>query len=286
MQRKLLFSFGVVLLVGLVLVGAWFGWRQMQKIQPLANQNSPTTEAVQPPDPDGGTARCQELTEASLQERCKNFDYVTVVTLTAVENKDSQWCQRLTTPANQDQCLIQVAAASQDETLCQRVAEDSRQRCLSNFIQQTDDFARCAQLADAAATDACQYSIVSKNAQDEKWCSQLTASDNRDKCYEYWYTFQARRSVDYTLCKKITRAGGEQRCLQLLPVDSDGDLLDDYTEQALAKSDPTKADTDGDGLTDYEEYHTYHTDPTKADTDGDGYSDGIEIKNGHDPLKR
>jgi len=80
------------------------------------------------------------------------------------------------------------------------------------------------------------------------------------------------------------------------PVDSDGDLLDNFTETngweifvdtsgygdpslvevRQVTSDPTMTDTDGDGLSDWEEW-LFGTDPRDPDTDHDGISDYDEI---------
>lgn len=43
-------------------------------------------------------------------------------------------------------------------------------------------------------------------------------------------------------------------------------------------------DPDNDGLFNEQE-KIYGTDPNKSDTDEDGYNDGLEVSNGHDPLK-
>ena len=58
------------------------------------------------------------------------------------------------------------------------------------------------------------------------------------------------------------------------------------TTQAITYSGASRGvDSDGDLLTDDRE-RELGTDPKKKDTDGDGYSDGVEVANGHDPLKK
>ncbi|MHA1259334.1 MAG: hypothetical protein ACTSRO_06790 [Candidatus Heimdallarchaeaceae archaeon] len=93
-------------------------------------------------------------------------------------------------------------------------------------------------------------------------------------------------------------------------MDSDGDYLDDLTEQFYQTNksisdtdsdgfvdgwevqvglnpliDDAKEDKDNDGLTNYEEAKTYHTSLFTADTDKDGLLDGWEVEKGHNPLK-
>ena len=69
-----------------------------------------------------------------------------------------------------------------------------------------------------------------------------------------------------------------------LPVDSDGDGIDDHLEHRV-RTDPWAVDTDGDGLLDGEEQaHGAH--PLLADTDGDGLDDGTEVNLQTDPAAR
>lgn len=72
------------------------------------------------------------------------------------------------------------------------------------------------------------------------------------------------------------------RDLTFVPVDSDGDGVDDHVEEEIG-TDPTLPDTDGDGLDDGEELDL-GTDPLDPDTDGDGLEDGDEVDLGLDPL--
>jgi parallel beta-helix repeat protein len=65
--------------------------------------------------------------------------------------------------------------------------------------------------------------------------------------------------------------------------DSDGDMLSDYDEIIVRKTDPTKVDTDNDALTDYYEILN-GTNPFLPDSDFDGYPDGLEVLYLSDPT--
>lgn len=67
-------------------------------------------------------------------------------------------------------------------------------------------------------------------------------------------------------------------------LDSDGDYIDDLSEETWLQTDSHIRDSDSDHLTDGEEFLCYHTDPTNPDTDGDGFLDGEEINVGTNPL--
>ncbi|WP_367872145.1 hypothetical protein [Luteolibacter sp. Populi] len=73
--------------------------------------------------------------------------------------------------------------------------------------------------------------------------------------------------------------------------DTDGDGLNDGTQETAAGTSPLNPDSDGDGLNDGLEYLTIHSSPTTKDTDGDGQTDGGEVRGlgdtstvGSDPL--
>ncbi len=65
--------------------------------------------------------------------------------------------------------------------------------------------------------------------------------------------------------------------------DADQDGFTNLEELSL-QTDLSRADTDGDLLSDYEEVKVYKTNPLIFDTDGDGAGDGIEISFGTNPL--
>lgn len=71
-------------------------------------------------------------------------------------------------------------------------------------------------------------------------------------------------------------------CGQVTPFDSDGDGVDDATEQFFLGTNPFVCDTDGDGLTDSEVYAGLN--PLNPDSDGDGASDGEEVAAGSNPF--
>lgn len=70
-------------------------------------------------------------------------------------------------------------------------------------------------------------------------------------------------------------------------LDSDGDQISDEDELSGVwghVTNPFAWDSDGDGLDDLTEQRVYGTDPNNRDTDGDGYSDRTEINFNSDPL--
>jgi hypothetical protein len=66
--------------------------------------------------------------------------------------------------------------------------------------------------------------------------------------------------------------------------DADGDMVADYVEINIHRTDPNDPDTDGDGLDDGEEMDTYGTDPLMVDSNSDGYPDGFVVAAGFDPT--
>lgn len=69
----------------------------------------------------------------------------------------------------------------------------------------------------------------------------------------------------------------------LIPVDTDGDGIEDDAEQSLYNSNPSKKDSDDDGVHDLTEV-LCGTKADVADSDADGHNDYTEITNGYNPL--
>lgn len=65
--------------------------------------------------------------------------------------------------------------------------------------------------------------------------------------------------------------------------DSDGDNLSNYDE-SIYETDPYRIDSDCDMLDDYSEVYIYGTNPLISDSDMDSYSDAQEVAEGTDPL--
>ncbi|MHA1556309.1 MAG: FG-GAP-like repeat-containing protein [Candidatus Heimdallarchaeota archaeon] len=124
----------------------------------------------------------------------------------------------------------------------------------------------------------------------------LTADLNGDNLTEIIYTKSywdgdAMESIHKIHCLSlsgVTRSGPEQwYCFRGSPfctgqIDSDGDYLDDLTEQYYS-CDENDPDMDSDNLTDGEEIFL-GTNPKNNDTDNDGHSDYEEVIAGTDPL--
>lgn len=182
-----------------------------------------------------------------------------------------------------------------------------------------------AELARAAATPAaCQgltdaaYSncvgLIARDTKDIKVCSALT-DDTKTSCQDAIVLLQATSAQDYKLCSALHDVTKQASCqAQILPSIlaagecSTYDIPQDQCDQqsaldaAIVAGNPAGCDTlqanfaaschdifssidaDHDGLSLAEE-SKYGTSDQQADTDGDGYDDGVEVANGHDPLK-
>ncbi|MFT5424695.1 MAG: hypothetical protein ACI89L_002493 [Phycisphaerales bacterium] len=92
---------------------------------------------------------------------------------------------------------------------------------------------------------------------------------------------EARRSLLALLALLVISTAAQSATAQ----DSDGDGLDDFSEQFIFGTNPNDPDTDNDFLNDGQEVLVYTTDPLNPATDGDGLPDGVEVFSvGTDPL--
>lgn len=164
----------------------------------------------------------------------------------AEETKNVSLCEKLDAVQKED-CIWGVANAKQDETLCEKLQnETSKAGCINSilFKKATSAFkiGLCDKIPDDSTKEGCRDYIL----------GPITA----ENC--------SSRGKDAVRCASIMEAEREKEA-----------------QDAAFLNDP-----DFDGLSSNQEQNTYHTDPNNADTDGDGYSDGQEVNSGHDPLKK
>jgi len=203
----------------------------------------------------------------------------------AISSGDADQCAKILSITSRDSCFSGVAANRKNQDICQQISsQDQQTLCRIGVMVALNDFEQCSKLTAEDLIKRCQESVVSRNNSSE-FCQRLKNAGSQEKCLELYYTRKAILREDYSLCAKITIAGGKQRCLAQLPADTDGDGLSDEFEKYRLHTDAGKADTDGDGLSDYDEAIIYLTNPLNSDTDGDGVSDGTEVAENHDPLQ-
>jgi len=166
-------------------------------------------------------------------------------------------------------------------------------------------------------TGAEQWSFPLEGTNAEPHYPVISDIDNdnfADIIYSHYIPTGQLSSVRCISFSGIVRSSKQQWCTDRGSVfhtgflDSDGDYLDDLTEEYLQTNkfdedtdedniddgieflsyhtNPTSSDTDADGLFDGDEVLIYNTDPLLNDTDGDGYLDGVEVDAGSDPLNK
>ncbi len=203
-----------------------------------------------------------------------------------------------------------AALKTEAVSLCERLEENSRDRCLQDFALSKNSQETC-KLLSAEAQSGCEDAFVWKKARAEtsfRACASITSEETRGKCEnemtlrviaagtcekegvdqvncdDAQVVRQAVLAQDFALCDRLSSSVRIIVCKALVG-DSDADvdgLM--FTEEGTSGSDPKRSDSDSDGLSDAEEVHVWKTDPTKSDTDGDGFSDKIEVDGGYNPL--
>ncbi len=212
------------------------------------------------------------------------------------------------------------SVANVQDRINQAVADCSKEqdpiacaaRTQSTLARQAAAPGACTGLADAAYNNC--VNLIARDTKDIKTCDSLSG-DAKSGCQDMVTFLLAVAAKDYNLCAGIHEAVRHDSCqAQILPsilqagTCSTYGIAQDQCDQqaamdaAINVGNPTGCDTlntdfatqchdifdsidaDHDGLTLAEEFK-YGTSDQKADTDGDGYDDGVEIANGHDPLK-
>ncbi|TSC75790.1 MAG: hypothetical protein G01um101431_1117 [Parcubacteria group bacterium Gr01-1014_31] len=277
----------ILLLVFAVVAGAWWYLRG-RNVTPSSGPRATASPAATGPGPTAEeVARCDDIAAKDKVPECQKVGYYvwnTVQSGKAHKANDPAACAAVDNAEDRDNCYEWYATTGIDEAPCGSISTDEgKQRCRSAVLSWGSDFSACA----SAPTDEdrvfCEQQVLINNRVDDpSYCDQYEVAV-RTRCLERYWTVQATTKVDYQACRKIADAAAAQRCLASLPVDTDGDGLSDYAEQASYRTDPKAADSDSDGLSDYDELRVYRTDPKKVDTDSDGYSDGVEVQGGFDP---
>jgi hypothetical protein len=199
---------------------------------------------------------------------------------------------------------ISDCSTEQDLTACAERAQSELARAAATPES-------CKGLADAAYNNC--VNLIARDTKEIKTCDALQG-DAKSGCRDAIFFLQAIAARDYNLCSSVNDATRQASCqAQILPSILAAGTCSTYSipaakcdqqaafDAVIAKGDPagcdtlgdlavscsdifTSIDADHDGLTLAREF-AYGTSDQMADTDGDGYDDGVEVANGHDPLK-
>ncbi len=111
-------------------------------------------------------------------------------------------------------------------------------------------------IADNNNSDKAAVTVMAYGLRQKAENRNLDSEKQGIKTFRNIYGYNPNTTEDWNIMQAITYSGATRG------VDTDGDLLTDEREKGLG------------------------TDPNNKDSDGDGYLDGIEVANGHDPLKK
>lgn len=200
-----------------------------------------------------------------------------------LSEKDMKRCKELELK-NKESCLYHIAVVDKKIELCEGLSNEDT--CKLEIVKGQNDWNACNTLTDASSKELCQKNyVLLKKAEGDVLCNAVPKED-KQLCLNYYFYSIAVGKFDYVSCRKIIDKKMLDECLSVMPADSDGDDISNFSENNVYYTDSNKKDTDGDGLSDYDEIFKYKTDPLKPDTDGDGYNDGEEVRSNHNPLGR
>jgi hypothetical protein len=267
MSKKIIII--LVIIIILTLAGGVF-WYASNNQDPSRNQDQNVNISDEPFLEDGLPEfvideRCAQIQNPDERALCEEDDLETwqvSVFVRATDEQNSSLCRLLLTLESQEECLLSYADTFPDASVCAQLTDQAlKTDCENRMVYKKNDFSECYKLDIIETREYCfQRAVVHSENGGRDLCPTLLGND-QNKCWEIYYTQSALSRVDYDECRKIPTPEGIQRCLDVMPVDSDGD-----------------------GLSDTRERNKYLTDPNNPDTDGDGYSDGEEVKNGFSPL--
>jgi hypothetical protein len=201
-----------------------------------------------------------------------------------------EWCEYLSDEAYKDECIIEVAAQTNNLEICAKYFDGEpfkTEKCEQaiKVLQVLNDksipFEECKNFNVLESKALCFKGKMSQLGWD---CEKIKIDFYKKLCISK-KNFATSKSIEE--CEKIPleqyRKVCEKICStekKIYEIDSDNDGINDGMELFLFL-DPFNPDTDGDKLLDGEEMSEYHTNPIEKDTDGDGLTDYEEIKIHH-----
>lgn len=172
-------------------------------------------------------------------------------------------CKKITDSDAKKQCIISVASAISDETMCNLVEDRNiANTCIASIqlkkIVASGKLAECNNLP-SAFVNTCidSFSVNFKKTSD---CDVFKDGARCKNLVEHTAAINAR---DLKACDKINDQDLKAHCqlvIKSMPLDSDADGLSDNQEMSMS-TDPFNKDTDGDGVSDGQEINITHTNP-------------------------
>ncbi len=153
-------------------------------------------------EPEPEPKSCEEITDSEEQAGC----YINL----AMATSDASLCEKIIYDVeHRNKCYIHVAEHTGDANICERISDSSLQeKCYFWVAGQTGEADTCVGIVDSSLQNVC-YAEVAEKKGDASFCEKIDDSHIGDKCYRD----VGIQTNDRSLCEKIIEDQAKQKCL-------------------------------------------------------------------------
>jgi hypothetical protein len=160
---------------------------------------------------------------------------------TGISNQDENYCDKVNSVYDRDNCYLRVAAAKNDSSICDKMSgtlalydknscysivashlnnielclkiekPETKDRCFASFAEKEKDISPCDRVSNQEIKDECYFNVAfSKRDKDffSKICPIIQIQEHKDDCY-VWYAALVK---DYSICQNVVEEGKKSMC--------------------------------------------------------------------------
>jgi hypothetical protein len=148
---------------------------------------------------------CEEITDNEEQAGC----YIDL----AMATSDASLCEKIIyNVEHRDKCYVVLAEHTGNANICEGVTDSSlREKCYFWVAEQTESDVSCEEMEYSPLQEECYVNLAEKT-DDGGFCEKITTIHIRDKCY----IKVGIQTKDRSLCEKIIEDRARQKCFDVI----------------------------------------------------------------------
>lgn len=160
---------------------------------------------------------CQKIAGDEEKKLChaRGYDiWVGDIKSKSIDLKDSSVCDRIPLSDDRDLCLLEIIRVLPQTTVCDSIKASSRKEdCKARLISRENNFLKCREIQEGVDRLFCFIRVIGNSGGGEKFCPTLVGED-QNVCWEIFYTGEAQRAEDPSICQKIQAEEGRKNCVK------------------------------------------------------------------------
>lgn len=160
---------------------------------------------------------CQNIASDEEKKLCQSLGYdiwVGDIKSKSIDSKDSSVCDRIPLSDDRDLCFLEIIRVLPQAKVCDAIKASSRKEdCTARLISSENNFSKCREIRESVDRLFCFIRVIGNSKGGEKLCPTLVGED-QNLCWEIFYTGEAQRAEDKSICSKILDEKGKERCIE------------------------------------------------------------------------